>query len=243
MCDGEIMITVEHLSIQFSSIRAIEDVSLTLQGGILYGMVGPNGAGKSSLIKALVGIISEYSGTISYDNLPLKQNKYRIKQKLGYAPEDIVLLPFLTGEEYLQMIADLRSLKDRSKEISDLINNLGMDDKKDTIIDQYSHGMKQKLSLAAALIGSPENIILDEALNGLDPRSLFNIKEKLRQISHLGGIILLSSHSLDLVEDLCQQILVMNASKLVKLISQKELQDAKEKEGKKFSDYYLDLIK
>jgi ABC-2 type transport system ATP-binding protein len=239
----ETMISVENLFIQFSSIRAIEDVSFTLQNGILYGMVGPNGAGKSSLIKCLVGIISEYSGNISYDNLPVKHHRHEIKKKLGYAPEDIELLPFLTGKEYLKMLADLRNLSKSADDISYLLNSLGMDEKKDIIIDQYSHGMKQKLSLASALIGNPETIILDEALNGLDPMSLFNMKKKLKELSRTGSTVLLSSHSLELVENLCQQILILNKGKLVRQISQKDLQDIKEKEGKEFSDYFFELTK
>ena len=141
------------------------------------------------------------------------------------------------------MLADLRNLSNSADDISYLLNSLGMDEKKDIIIDQYSHGMKQKLSLASALIGNPETIILDEALNGLDPMSLINMKKKLKELSRSGSTVLLSSHSLELVENLCQQIMILNKGKLVRQISQKDLRDIKEKEGKEFSDYFIELIK
>jgi ABC-2 type transport system ATP-binding protein len=236
------MISVHNLSIKFSSILAVENVSFTLKNGVIYGMIGPNGAGKSSIIKAMVGIISEYSGNITYDDLSVLTDKHMIKQKLGYAPEDIELLPFLTGNEYLHMLSDIRQLSQTGEDISTLLKNLKLDKVKDVIVDRYSHGMKQKLSLASALIGDPENIILDEALNGLDPISMLNIKNKLKELANAGHVILLTSHILELVENLCQQILILNEGKLLDQISQEKIQRIKDTTGKDFNEYFVDII-
>jgi ABC-2 type transport system ATP-binding protein len=236
------MISVHNLSIQFSSTPVVDNVSFTLKNGIIYGMIGPNGAGKSSIIKAMVGIISEYSGNITFDDLSVKTDKHLIKRKLGYAPEDIELLPFLTGNEYLHMLSDIRQLTNAEEEISTLLKDLNLDEVKDTIVDRYSHGMKQKLSLASALIGFPENIILDEALNGLDPISMLNIKSKLKALAKSGYVIFLTSHILELVENFCQQILILNEGKLLNQISQAEIRRIKDSTGTGFNEYFVELI-
>jgi ABC-2 type transport system ATP-binding protein len=236
------MITVKEVSIQFASVLAIDNISITLQDGTLYGIVGPNGAGKSTLIRTMVGMISEYSGEILYDGLSLEKNRQVIKEAMGYAPEDIELMPFLTGQEYLHMLADIRKIVDFKSDIKDLLEKLGLQEVKDIIIDRYSHGMRQKLSLAAALIGSPKNILLDEALNGLDPFSMFNIKNILERLANEGHIILLSSHILELIENLSHEIIILNRGKLITQLSQREIQHMKSKHGKGFNDYFIELV-
>jgi ABC-2 type transport system ATP-binding protein len=236
------MITVKGVSVQYSSALAVDNISLTMQDGRLYGMVGPNGAGKSSLIKVMVGMISEYSGEIFYDDLLLDDNRYRIKKILGYAPEDTELLPFLTGQEYLQMLAEIRRISNSTTEIESLIRDLGLQQVRNLIIDGYSHGMRQKLALAAALIGTPKAIIIDEALNGLDPITMHNVKIALRKLANEGHTILLASHILELIENLCQEILILNRGKLIGQLSQAEIKNLPNTHGKNFSDYFIGLI-
>ena len=236
------MIIVKEVSIRFASVLAVDNISITLQDGKLYGIVGPNGAGKSTLIRAMVGMISDYSGEILYDGLSLENNRRVLKGTIGYAPEDTELMPFLTGQEYLHMLADIRKIAEFKIDINNLLEQLGLQEVKDIIIDRYSHGMRQKLSLAAALIGSPKNILLDEALNGLDPISMFNIKNTLEGLANKGHIIVFSSHILELVEDLSHKIIILNRGKLIAQLSHSEIQNMKNKQGKGLNDYFVELV-
>ena len=166
------MLKITNLTIRYPEVIAIDDVSLELKDGILYGLVGPNGAGKSSLIKALAGLIGEYEGNIYYDQHEFKKERQKVKTMFGYAPEDPDLFPYLTGREYLTMIGEIRRW-DASEQLKRFVVDFGLEDTIDELVYRYSHGMRQKISFVAALIGEPQHLILDEALNGFDPISLF----------------------------------------------------------------------
>jgi ABC-2 type transport system ATP-binding protein len=237
------MISIKNLIIRYPETKAINNLSLELNDGNIYGLVGPNGAGKSTLIKALVGIISQYSGEICYDQLILKKNRHRIKGKVGYAPEDTELIPYLTGNEYLQMLADIRGTTKTQEKINTLIDNLQLANIRGDLIESYSHGMKQKLAVASALLDSPKTIILDEALNGLDPIAMFNLKRLIQNLAEDGHLILISSHVLELVESWCDYIMVLNQGKLIAKYSKDQIKQIKKKEGKEFSAYFVDLVK
>jgi len=235
------MIKIDNLIIQYPEVVAVEDVSIHLQDGKIYGLVGPNGAGKSSLIKALVGLISEYEGEIRFDDFSYGKNRHHIKSLFGYAPEDPDLYPYLTGKEYLQMIADIRQVNAESQ-IKLFQSELGLNDVFDDLINRYSHGMRQKISFAAALIGEPKNLILDEALNGFDPISQFNAKNILLNLAENGHTILLSSHVLELVENWCQEIIILNAGKVLAEYTMEQIEDIKTRTGKIFSEHFVSLI-
>ena len=236
------MLKIVNLTVRYPDVIAVDNVSLQLKNGILYGLVGPNGAGKSSLIKVLVGLISTYEGTIYYDDLILSENRHTAKHLFGYAPEDPNLYPYLTGREYLHMLAEIRN-SDDSQHISTLINDFVLEDVVDELINRYSHGMRQKLSFAASLIGKPHYLILDEALNGFDPISLFNAKRILKEFAEKGHLILLSSHVLELVENWCQEIIILNKGKLLAEYSQKKIEEIKKQTGKEFSDHFVNLVR
>jgi ABC-2 type transport system ATP-binding protein len=235
------MITVENLIIRYPEVVAVEDVTVHLQEGKIYGLVGPNGAGKSSLIKALVGLISEYEGDISFDGFSQREHRHRIKSLFGYAPEDPDLYPYLTGKEYLQMIADIRQVNAESQ-IKLIQSDFHLDDVFDDLINRYSHGMRQKISFAAALIGEPKNLILDEALNGFDPISQFNAKTILVDLAKRGHTILLSSHILELVENWCQEIIILNEGKILADYTSDQIEEIKSKTGKAFSEHFVSLV-
>jgi len=212
-----------------------------LKEGIIYGLVWPNGAGKSSFIKALVGLISEYEGEIAFDDFSQNKDRNLIKSLFGYAPEDPDLFLYLTGNEYLQMIADIRQVNAESH-IKFLRSEFGLDDVFENLISRYSHGMRQKLSFAAALIGEPKNLILDEALNGFDPISQYNAKNILLKLAKNGHTILLSSHVLELVENWCQEIIILNAGKILAEYTMKQIEEIKSRTGKAFSDHFVSLV-
>jgi ABC-2 type transport system ATP-binding protein len=236
------MLKIVNLTVRYPEVIAVASVSLQLKNGIIYGLVGPNGAGKSSLIKVLVGLISTYEGTIYYDDLILSENRHAAKHLFGYAPEDPNLYPYLTGREYLHMLAEIRKC-DSTQHISTLIDDFVLEEVIDELINRYSHGMRQKLSFAAALIGKPQYLILDEALNGFDPISLFNAKRILKEFAEKGHLILLSSHVLELVENWCQEIIILNKGKLLSKYTQKKIEAIKKKTGKDFSDHFVNLVR
>jgi ABC-2 type transport system ATP-binding protein len=165
----------------------------------------------------MTGLISNYSGQIYFDDLLLEENHQALKKQIGYAPEDIELIPYLSGAEYLQLVADIRKLTDGTgaRHLSGLLSLLGLQDVQQKLVEGYSHGMRKKLSLAAALVGYPPVLILDEALNGLDTLALINVKKLLKELAGKGHTIILSSHILELVEQWCDTIYVMNQGKLV----------------------------
>lgn len=235
------MIKIENLTIRYPKVLAIENLSLELRPGTIYGLVGPNGAGKSSLLKCLVGLISQYEGEIRYDNLLFRENRQQIKSMIGYAPEDPLLFPYLTGREYLSMISDIRKA-DANGQISDLIEQLSLGEIIDELIHRYSHGMRQKISFGAALIGQPANLFFDEALNGFDPVSLFNAKKMLQSFSENGNIILLSSHVLELMENWCQEIIIMNKGRIINIYTMPEIEEIRRTSGKNFIEHFIALI-
>lgn len=237
------MIEIKNLTIAYESTTAVKDVSLKFEKRSLVGIVGPNGAGKSTLIKAMVGVISEYNGEIFCDNLLSFKNRYEVKKIVGYAPEDVDLLPYLTGREYLQMIADIRNVSKSETQIDDYLSLLNMENKKDELINSYSHGMLQKLSVAAAMIGLPPILIFDEALNGFDPVSLYNLKIEIDKHLQSGGTVIISSHILELIEKWCSQIVIMNEGKILGNYTKEQIEKIKIETGRDFNTFFIDLIK
>ena len=235
------MLRISNLTIRYPQVTAIDKVSLELKNGTLYGLVGPNGAGKSSLIKALVGQIAGYEGNIQIDSYNLRRDRQAVKSEFGYAPENPALFPYLTGREYLQMIADIRKSTDRHQ-ISLILEKFVLEDVKDALINSYSHGMRQKISLAASLIGEPQNLILDEALNGLDPVSLFNAKNMLHAQARNGKMVLLASHVLELLEQWCDEIIILNRGSVRAVYSAAQIRAIKNETGKPFSEHFISLI-
>jgi ABC-2 type transport system ATP-binding protein len=235
------MLKITNLTIRYPEVIAIDDVSLELKDGILYGLVGPNGAGKSSLIKALAGLIGEYEGNIYYDQHEFKKERQKVKTMFGYAPEDPDLFPYLTGREYLTMIGEIRRW-DASEQLKRFVVDFGLEDTIDELVYRYSHGMRQKISFVAALIGEPQHLILDEALNGFDPISLFNAKKLLKDMTGRGKLILLSSHVLELLENWCEEIIILNQGKILAQYTLEDIGKIKNKTGKTFNEHFVELI-
>jgi len=236
------MIKIKEISVQFPKVLAVDNVSCVFKNGLVNGLIGPNGAGKSTLLKAMVGLISNYSGQVLYDSLLLTENRQAIKKQVGFAPEDIDLIPYLTGMEYLQMIADIRKVDDSTSHIAYLLELMGLQDVQHKIINGYSHGMRQKLSLAAALVGFPPVLILDEALNGLDSLALINVKKLLRELADKGHTIILSSHILELIEQWCDTIYIMLSGRLVAQLSREQLIEIRKQNAQGLSEYFQRLV-
>jgi ABC-2 type transport system ATP-binding protein len=236
------MITLENITIRYPSVVAINNISYEFKEGKIYGLVGPNGAGKTSLIRALVGLITQFDGNIRMGDVKDHLSRQKIKSLIGFAPEETNLFPYLTAREYLEFISDVRQVSDGSQKTEQFINLLGLEEVADDIVDRYSHGMRKKLSLAGALIAEPNYLILDEALNGLDPIAMHHIRKYLRKKAEEGITILLTSHVLEVAENWCDVIVILNKGEIAGTYSQDEIKSWCKNNNKNFSDFFVELI-
>ena len=237
------MLSIKNLSVQYEEKLAVADISIDFPQKRISGLIGPNGAGKSSLIKACVGMISEYSGKILFNDKLLNENRHWVKKHCGYAPEDTTLMPYLKGREFLEMIGVLRKSSDLKNEIETLFQMFNMQDMSNKLIVNLSHGMRQKLSIASTLIGRPQYLFFDEALNGLDPISLFNLKKHLNELAADGNTILLSSHVLSLIQSWCDPIVIMHQGKILKTITKNEISIMESEKMKSFEEIFVGMVK
>ncbi|MCD8204703.1 MAG: YwaF family protein [Coprobacillus sp.] len=194
-----------------SNIYAVENASFTVEAGEIVGFLGHNGAGKSTIIKSIVGIHPATSGTIEVNGYDVSKQPVEAKSQIGFVPDHYALYERLTGRQYINYVADLYnvSISDRETRLKDLCESLSMTDAIDSKISTYSHGMKQKTAIMAALIHEPKVWILDEPLTGLDPVSVYEVKECMRKHAAKGNIVFFSSHLIDVVEKLCDRIIVI----------------------------------
>ena len=236
------MITLKNISIRYPSVVAINNISYEFKEGIIYGLVGPNGAGKTSLIRAMVGLITQFDGNITMGDVKDHLSRQEIKSLIGFAPEETNLFPYLSAREYLKFISDVRQVSDGIQKAEQFIHLLGLDEVADDIADRYSHGMRKKLSLAGALIADPNYLILDEALNGLDPIAMHHIRKYLRTKADEGNTILLTSHVLEVVENWCDVIVILNKGEIAGTYSQDEIKSWCKNNDKNFSDFFVELI-
>ena len=197
--------------------KAVDDVSLTIGDGEIFGFIGPNGAGKTTTIKSVVGLIEFEGGTIRFDGLDVAKNRNKVKAQIAYIPDNPEIYDNLTGIQYLNFVADICSLdKDvRLKDIEkyadmfDITKNLG------DLVSSYSHGMKQKLALISAFIRHPKLLILDEPFVGLDPKASHDVKEVMKKMCEEGNSVFFSTHVLEVAEKLCDKVAIINHGHIV----------------------------
>lgn len=200
-----------------SSFYAVKDVNLKVESGAIFGFLGPNGAGKSTCIKSLVGLQVPTSGTVSVCGNDVFKNTETAKLQIGYVPDHYFLYENLTGRQFVHYMARFYGI-DKSNELERLdyySKMLNLDKDLDRRIDTYSHGMKQKITIIASLIHEPRVWILDEPLTGLDPESIYQVKECMRAYAKKGNIVFFSSHLIDVVEKLCTHIAIIKKGEIV----------------------------
>ncbi len=236
------MLSIKNVHIQYETLTAIDHLSLEIEPARITGLVGLNGAGKSSLLEACSGILTDFTGSIKFGEIDVKKERRKLKSHLGYAPEDSELMPYLTGRELLQMIGLIRSCPNMEEEISFLTEMLDLNPKQDELIINYSHGMRQKLSIAVALINRPELMILDEALNGLDALALKKLRSYLQQMKENGHTIILSSHILPFIRQWCDTLIVLHQGKVIKTITAPELDRLEKEKGRNFEALFFEWI-
>lgn len=211
------MLTIEHLTKTYGDKRAVDDLSLHIAPGEIYGFIGHNGAGKTTTIKSCCGILGFDSGEITIDGVSMKENPLACKSKLAYIPDNPDLYDFMTGIQYLNFVADIFGVPadERQKKIRELADAFEITDALAEAISSYSHGMKQKLAIISALIHSPKLIIMDEPFVGLDPKASHLLKQLMRKICDDGGAIFFSTHVLEVAEKLCDKIAIIKNGKLI----------------------------
>ena len=195
---------------------AVDDLSLTVNAGEIYGFVGHNGAGKSTTIKAIVGALGFDEGDIKIDGKSIKNDPINAKQVLAYVPDNPDIYEHLTGIQYINFVSDIYGVGDeRNERIEKYSTEFQIKDNLGDLISTYSHGMKQKLVLISALVHNPKLLVLDEPFVGLDPIASFRIKEIMKELCKNGSAIFFSSHVLEVVEKLCDRVGIIKKGKLV----------------------------
>ncbi len=207
-----------------SNFYSVKNLNLTLNEGEIFGFLGKNGAGKSTTIKCLTGILPFDEGTIKVCGYDIQKNPIEAKLNIGYVPDNHAVYENLTGREYVNYMGNIyRVPKDVIEERIEKFSNLfSMSHAIDNQIRSYSHGMKQKICIIAALIHNPKFWVLDEPLMGLDPQSTFEIREYMKEHKRLGNCVFFSSHNIDMVEKLCDRVAIMNRGQLMEIIDVKK---------------------
>lgn len=211
------MLKIENLTKIYGQKKAVDNLSLEIENGHIYGFIGHNGAGKTTTLKSIAGIMEFDQGNIYIDNKSIKEEPLACKKVMAYIPDNPDLYEYLTGIKYLNFIADVYGVSQAER--TDRIKKYGdMFELKDSLgepISAYSHGMKQKLAVISALIHEPKLIIMDEPFVGLDPKASHLLKGLMRDLCDRGGAIFFSTHVLEVAEKLCDKIAIIKAGKLV----------------------------
>lgn len=212
------MLTIKNLTKHYKgSTKGITDLSLTIAGGDIYGFIGHNGAGKTTTIKCIVGIQDMDEGDILVDGISVKEDPMACKSKIAYIPDNPDLYEYMTGIQYLNFIADIFevSAADRQSRIKKYGDAFEITSSLGDLISAYSHGMKQKLAIIAALVHEPKLLIMDEPFVGLDPKASVTLKEIMHNICDEGGAIFFSTHVLDVAEKLCNKVAIIKNGELI----------------------------
>lgn len=206
------MLTVERLSKGFGEIAAVNDLSFTVSGGEVFGLLGPNGAGKTTTIKMIIGMLDPDIGKVQVNGHSVIEEPIEVKKRIGYVPENCALYENLTAREYLELVGNLHHLPPEriSSQIEKLMGILDLTSAIDRRMTGYSKGMKQKVLLTSALLHNPELIIMDEPFSGLDSNSAAVFKQVINQLVASGKTVIFSSHVLEVVEKLCQRLLIIH---------------------------------
>ncbi len=212
------MLRIENLTKIYGEKKAVDNLSLHIRAGEIYGFIGHNGAGKTTTLKACCGILNFEEGEIYVDGISVKQDPVACKKKLAYIPDNPDLYPFMTGVQYIDFVADVygvsaterKARMEKYAALLELLSELAMP------VSSYSHGMKQKLAVISALVHEPKLLIMDEPFVGLDPKAAHTLKAIMRSICDEGGAIFYSTHVLESAERLCDKVAIIKGGKLIK---------------------------
>lgn len=201
----------------YGSVPAVQDVTFTLEPGRVLGYLGPNGSGKSTTVKMLTGLLQPTDGAVTHHGQNIQKNLVAYRKRLGYVPEDANLYPYLTGEEYLDMVGTLRAMPEPRKKakIDALLELFSLWPHRQVTIGSYSKGMRQRILLIAAIMDNPDVLILDEPLSGLDVTSALILKNLIQALSAQGKSVFYCSHILEVVEKVCSHLIILRKGHVI----------------------------
>lgn len=239
------MIELFNVTKKFDKFVAVNDISLRVEPGELFGFLGPNGAGKTTTIKMIVGLFSPTSGTIRVNGFDTATQPIEAKTTLAYVPDQPFLYDKLTGREFMYFAGGLYKIEKETlhTRIKDIIELFEIGQWIDKRSEDYSQGMRQRISIAAALLHRPRTLVIDEPMIGLDPRSAKIVRETLIQLSHDGVSVFMSTHSLPMAEEVCSRIGIIHNGKLVFVDTQEKLEVYKRQFDGKLESVFLELTK
>ena len=228
------MLEIKNVSKSYGSKKVLDNINLKVKEGQIFGFIGENGAGKTTLIKSIVGIHDLDSGDILINNISIKKDPVSCKKSIAYVPDNPDIYPNLRGIDYLNFICDMYEvpLSERTSSIEKYANIFSLTSSLGDVISTYSHGMKQKLVIISALVHNPSLIILDEPFVGLDPKSTKEVKDIMKELCKEGKTFFFSSHVLEVVEKLCDEVAIIKNGKIIesgkvdKIKGNKDLTDA-----------------
>ncbi|UCD79077.1 MAG: ABC transporter ATP-binding protein [Desulfobacterales bacterium] len=211
------MIELKAITKKYGDFRAIDNLNLTVDKGEIFGFLGPNGAGKTTTIKMIAGVLMPSAGTVTIGGFDMQKQPEAAKRKIGFIPDRPYLYEKLTGMEFLKFTADLYDVphdlyRERARKYLEMFS---LTDWSDELIESYSHGMKQRLIMSAALLHDPEIIIVDEPMVGLDPAAILMVKELFQSLAHKGVSVFMSTHTLSIAEDTCDRIGIIHRGRLI----------------------------
>ena len=212
------MLNIQHLTKAYGGKKAVDDLSLHIRPGEIYGFIGHNGAGKTTTLKSCCGILQFDEGDILVDGVSIRQDPLACKRRLAYIPDNPDLYEYMTGIQYLDFVADVFGVTaaDRAGRIRRYGDAFGLTENLAQPVSAYSHGMKQKLAILSALVHAPRLLLMDEPFVGLDPRASHQLKVLMRQFCDEGGAIFFSTHVLEVAEKLCDKVAIIRAGRLVR---------------------------
>ena len=211
------MIKIQHIYKSYRKVDALKGLSLQIPQGSIYGLIGPNGAGKTTLIRILAALLAPTRGEVWFDGEEVVRQPALIQRKVGYMPDFFGVYPDLTSVEYLEFYAGIHGIprKKQASTVNDLLELVDLSSKRDALVETLSRGMKQRLCLARALVHDPEVLLLDEPASGLDPRARVELRELLRTLQGMGKTIIISSHILLELAEMCTDIAIIQGGQLV----------------------------
>jgi ABC-2 type transport system ATP-binding protein len=209
--EPRLAVTLEAVSKSFGTVQAVKRLDLQIDVGAVFGFLGPNGSGKSTTMKMIMGLLQADFGTVNVYGINVSRDPWEVKKIVGYVPESPRLYEFLTGLEYLDFIADVYGLDATAKKtrINEYLAAFDLENRENEMISGYSHGMKQKIALIAALLHKPKLLILDEPLSGLDPKSARIVKDLIHKLANEGVTTIMSTHVLEIADAVCDKIAIM----------------------------------
>lgn len=211
------MIKAEGLTKNYGTLNAVQDLSLSVDSGRIFGFLGPNGSGKTTTIKMLCGLLSPTAGRALICGIDVQEEPVKAKALLGYVPDTPDVYEKLSARELLQFVADLRKMDRRKAQarMDELLYMFELDERQNELLGSYSHGMRQKVCIASALLDEPKVLFLDEPTVGLDPKSARLVKEVLREVANSGGTVFMSTHILEIAERMCDRVGIIHQGRLI----------------------------